>query len=134
MRKTDVISRFSFDEREPEIGAYISLVWEDGSDCECTYNGLDKSILPLPRIMRIKDGSICIFYLEKEIRKIVKEKLRENVQIDIKLINNYNGFLSKYNYDIGLINENGIREACTVEGLASNWHCPELLNRLPFNL
>lgn len=24
------------------------LVWEDGSDCECTYNGLDKSILPLP--------------------------------------------------------------------------------------
>ena len=43
-----VISRFSFDEREPEIGAYISLVWEDGSDCECTYNGLDKSILPLP--------------------------------------------------------------------------------------
>jgi len=42
------ISRFSFDEREPEMGAYISLVWEDGSDCECTYNGLDKSILPLP--------------------------------------------------------------------------------------
>lgn len=46
--KTAVISRFSFDEREPEIGTYISLVWEDGSDCECTYNGLDKSILPLP--------------------------------------------------------------------------------------
>lgn len=43
-----VISRFSFEEREPEMGAYISLVWEDGSDCECTYNGLDKSILPLP--------------------------------------------------------------------------------------
>ena len=46
--KTAVISRFSFDEHEPEIGAYVSLVWEDGSDCECTYNGLDKSILPLP--------------------------------------------------------------------------------------
>ena len=45
---TAVIRRFSFDEREPEIGSYISLVWEDGSDCECTYNGLDKSILPLP--------------------------------------------------------------------------------------
>lgn len=43
-----VISRFSLDEREPEIGAYISLVWEDGSDCECVYNGLDKSILPIP--------------------------------------------------------------------------------------
>lgn len=43
-----VISRFSFEEREPEIGTYISLVWEDGSDCECIYNGLDKSILPLP--------------------------------------------------------------------------------------
>lgn len=39
---------FSFDEREPKIGDYVSLVWEDGSDCECTYNGLDKSILPLP--------------------------------------------------------------------------------------
>jgi len=43
-----VTNRFSFDEREPEIGAYVSLVWEDGSDCECIYNGLDKSILPLP--------------------------------------------------------------------------------------
>ena len=43
-----VISRFSFEEREPEIGAYISLVWEDGSDCECVYNVLDKSILPIP--------------------------------------------------------------------------------------
>lgn len=39
---------YSFDEREPEIGAYVSLVWEDGSDCECIYDGLDKSILPLP--------------------------------------------------------------------------------------
>ncbi len=48
LNKTDVISRFSFDEREPEMGDYISLVWEDGSDCECTYNGLDKSIIPLP--------------------------------------------------------------------------------------
>ena len=46
--KTAVISRFSFNEREPEMGAYISLFWEDGSDCECTYDGLDKSILPLP--------------------------------------------------------------------------------------
>ena len=48
LMQTTVISRFSFSEREPEIGAYISLVWEDGSDCECTYDGLDKSILPLP--------------------------------------------------------------------------------------
>jgi hypothetical protein len=48
LNKTDVISRFSFDKREPEIGAHISLVWENGSDCECIYNGLDKSILPLP--------------------------------------------------------------------------------------
>lgn len=46
--KTDVIIRFSFEEREPEQGSYISLVWEDGSDCECIYDGLDKSILPLP--------------------------------------------------------------------------------------
>ncbi len=48
LRKTDTISRFSFKEREPEINTYISLVWEDGSDCECVYTGLDKSILPLP--------------------------------------------------------------------------------------
>lgn len=48
LHKGVVISRFSFDECEPEIGTYVSLVWEDGSDCECVYNGLDKSILPLP--------------------------------------------------------------------------------------
>jgi hypothetical protein len=43
-----VRQRFSFDEQEPEINAYVSLVWEDGSDCECIYTGLDKRILPLP--------------------------------------------------------------------------------------
>lgn len=48
LQQCGVISRFSFDEREPEIGAYVSLVWEDGSDCECIYDSLDKSILPLP--------------------------------------------------------------------------------------
>ena len=47
-KSSDKVHYHSFDEREPEIGAYVSLVWEDGSDCECTYNGLDKSILPLP--------------------------------------------------------------------------------------
>lgn len=44
----NVEKHYSFDEREPNIGDYISLVWEDGSDCEGIYNGLDKSILPLP--------------------------------------------------------------------------------------
>ena len=39
---------FSFKEKEPKLGDYISLVWEDGSDCECIYNGLDKTLLPLP--------------------------------------------------------------------------------------
>ena len=39
---------FLFSDKEPEIGAHISLVWEDGSDCECVYEELDKSILPLP--------------------------------------------------------------------------------------
>ena len=39
---------FSFDEREPEINTHISIMWEDGSDCECIYTGLDKTILPLP--------------------------------------------------------------------------------------
>ena len=39
---------FTFDEREPEIGAYICLCWEHGSECECIFDGLDKTILPLP--------------------------------------------------------------------------------------
>jgi len=43
-----VRQRFTFEEREPKMNAYISLVWEDGSDCECIYTGLDKTILPLP--------------------------------------------------------------------------------------
>lgn len=44
-------NRYTFDEKEPEIGAKIALVWdEDGgySDCDCIYEGLDKTILPLP--------------------------------------------------------------------------------------
>lgn len=45
----DVIDLYSFEDREPEQGAYISLVWEDGSDYECIYAGLNKkSISPLP--------------------------------------------------------------------------------------
>lgn len=46
--KPIVSRRYSFAEKEPNVGDYISLVWEDGSDCECAYNGLDRSILPLP--------------------------------------------------------------------------------------
>ena len=41
-------NNYKFTEKEPEIGAYICLRWEDGSECECVYNGLDKNILPLP--------------------------------------------------------------------------------------
>lgn len=48
VNKGSVKQRFSFKEREPEMNDYISLVWEDGSDCECIYTGLDKTILPLP--------------------------------------------------------------------------------------
>lgn len=38
----------SFEDHEPEMNSYIGLVWEDGSDCECVYTGLDKTIIPLP--------------------------------------------------------------------------------------
>lgn len=48
LQQSHVSRRYSFAEKEPNIGDYISLVWEDGSDCECKYNGLDRSILPLP--------------------------------------------------------------------------------------
>jgi hypothetical protein len=39
---------YSFTEREPKLQSHVSLVWENGSDCECIYVGLDKTILPLP--------------------------------------------------------------------------------------
>ncbi len=38
----------SFNDCEPFIGMSISMVWEDGSTCECVYNGLNKEITPLP--------------------------------------------------------------------------------------
>jgi len=41
-------TKFSFSTREPESGARVSLLWRDGSNCECIYTGLDKTILPLP--------------------------------------------------------------------------------------
>ena len=37
-----------FEDKEPSEWEYVCLFWEDGSECECIYNGLDKSILPLP--------------------------------------------------------------------------------------
>lgn len=42
------MTKYTFNEKEPEVGAIISLVWEDGSDCECIYYPLDKTIIPLP--------------------------------------------------------------------------------------
>ena len=38
----------SFVDKKPDIGSYVALVWEDGSDCDCIYSGLDTTILPLP--------------------------------------------------------------------------------------
>ncbi len=40
--------RYSFKERTPKIGDYISMFWTDGSDCECIFTGLDENITPLP--------------------------------------------------------------------------------------
>jgi hypothetical protein len=42
------MTKYTFDEKEPEIGEIVSFVWEDGSNCECIYYPLDKTILPLP--------------------------------------------------------------------------------------
>jgi hypothetical protein len=39
---------FEFKDKEPNKGDHIGMVWEDGSDCECEYIGLDPTILPLP--------------------------------------------------------------------------------------
>ena len=49
LKLCEVSNRFKFKDIKPPLGSYISLVWEDGSDCECIYNGLDKSIKPLPK-------------------------------------------------------------------------------------
>ena len=38
----------SFKEQEPRFGSLVTLHWEDGSECDCYYTGLDKTILPLP--------------------------------------------------------------------------------------
>ena len=84
-------------------------------------------------IMRIKDGSISRFGLECELRKILDGRMK-NCVFDIKRIFNYNGFLSKYNYDIAIIEKNGDRGACTVEGFASNFNCKEILDKFPFNI
>lgn len=45
----DLVSKlFEFKDKEPNNGDHIGMVWEDGSDCECEYIGLDRTILPLP--------------------------------------------------------------------------------------
>ena len=44
----NVSTRYLFKDKKPKIGDYISMYWEDGSDCECIYNGLDESVKPLP--------------------------------------------------------------------------------------
>lgn len=40
--------RYSFKERTPKIGDYISMFWNDGSDCECIFTGIDENTTPLP--------------------------------------------------------------------------------------
>jgi len=42
--------------------------------------------------------------------------------------------LSKYNYDIAIIEESGDRNACTVEGFASIFECENILEKLPYNV
>ncbi len=42
------LKTFKFSEREPEVSSHIVMFWEDGSECECLYMGLDKTLTPLP--------------------------------------------------------------------------------------
>ena len=83
--------------------------------------------------MKIKDGSISLFELKSKLEEILPERFK-NWNLDVKRIFNYNGILSKYNYDIAIIEDNGDRSACTVEGFASNFNCEEILDILPFNI
>jgi len=83
--------------------------------------------------MRIKDGSINLYNLKNEIKKMLAEE-KKHYNIDCKLIFNCYGFLSKYNYDIAIIEKSGNRNACTVEGFASNFQCEHILEKLPFKI
>ena len=40
--------RYSILEVIPKQGDYICLYWQDGSECECIWVGLDQTIVPLP--------------------------------------------------------------------------------------
>lgn len=69
---------FSFDECEPAIGALISMVWEDGSDCECMYFGLNEKIIPLPTHWYpvesgLYDRETLEFFLPDEFKGLSKE-------------------------------------------------------------
>lgn len=68
---------FSFDECEPSMGAYISMVWEDGSDCECIYFGLNEKIKPLPThwypVEDSYDKETLEFFLPDEFKGLSKE-------------------------------------------------------------
>lgn len=46
--KTTDRQLFPFSEQEPQIGDYVCIIWADGSECECTYDGLDETLEPLP--------------------------------------------------------------------------------------
>lgn len=48
IEETEEQIRWKFSDVEPRLGTYISMVWEDGSDIECIYEGLDLAITPLP--------------------------------------------------------------------------------------
>lgn len=48
IEETEEPIKWKFSDVEPRLGTYISMVWEDGSDIECIYEGLDLAITPLP--------------------------------------------------------------------------------------
>lgn len=83
--------------------------------------------------MRIKNGSICIFDLESKVKEMLNKKGKKG-KVDIQLMFNYNQLLSKYNYDIALIDEKEQRDACTVEGFANFYDLQEILTTFPFKL
>lgn len=40
--------KYSFSEKKPNMGDEVCICWEDGSECDGIYDGLDESIKPLP--------------------------------------------------------------------------------------
>ena len=46
--RENINNTYMFTRKSPKKGDFIIMFWEDGSECECVFEGLDKNIKPLP--------------------------------------------------------------------------------------